>query len=427
MSDYRAIGAATVTLQNLLIDAVREAVPGASVSTGPPPARSEHEQSEGQINVFLYKVEPNAAWRNEELPYRRSDGSVSRRPQLALDLFYLISFYGDDSKQIPDQLLGAAMAALHAEPYPRSHYVPQQAASRDGAVGGSHLAGSGLLKQDHPLSFTLLSNSEDDVIQTWTRLLHSSYVLSVAYIGRVVLIEPELVPEPSLPARRTAIYARGTNQPQLEAVLPAVLPYSVGAELRLVGSNLEAEHVEIAVGDQIVPPSFRSAGELRGLLPEEMQAGTQLVRVVHGQKRAGVLRWDVASNPVAVVIQPVLLAIDWRPVPLLEDEIDDPAEEEGKRVALRLRLAPPSSAAVDVEVLLNRSPTPPEPMSRSGYVLRGTTDPRFPERLELTGTVAPGRYLVRVRIAGIDSALAVDTDPTSPTFERYIGPALDIS
>ncbi len=57
MSDYRAIAAATQTLQNLLLEAIREAVPGATVKTGPPEVRPPEEVGEGLINIFLFKVE----------------------------------------------------------------------------------------------------------------------------------------------------------------------------------------------------------------------------------------------------------------------------------------------------------------------------------------------------------------------------------
>ena len=36
MSDYRVIAAATLTLQNLLLDAIGDPAPGATVKTGPP-------------------------------------------------------------------------------------------------------------------------------------------------------------------------------------------------------------------------------------------------------------------------------------------------------------------------------------------------------------------------------------------------------
>lgn len=427
MSDYRVIAAATVTLQNLLLDAIREAVPGASVATGAPPAKSEHELSEGLINVFLYKTEPNPTWRNEELPYRRADGTLSRRPQLALNLYYLISFYGDDSKQIPNLLLGATLAALHAEPHPPARHVPQVSPGHDGgAAGGPDLAGSGLLSQHHSLAFSLLSTEEDEVIQTWTRLLQTSYVLSVAYLGRVVLLEPDLVPEPALPARRMALRLRGAEQPLLEALRPPSLTWAPGAELVLRGKNLDSEHVVVSIGELEAGPIARSAGELRILLPAEVQAGTHLVRVVHGRRHAGgEIRWDVASNPLAAVVRPLVLDAGWRPAP--QPAAEGAAAARDARILLQVRLAPPLTAATDVDLLLNPSPTPAEAPRRSGYLLRGTSDPTRPEHLEVAATVAPGRYLVRVRIRGVDSPLTVDEDPASPTFERYVGPMIEVA
>jgi len=78
VSDYRAIAAVTATLQNLLTEAIKEAVPGASVMIGPPRDYSSHEVAEGRVNIFLYKVFPNMTWRNEELPFRRPDGTLIR-------------------------------------------------------------------------------------------------------------------------------------------------------------------------------------------------------------------------------------------------------------------------------------------------------------------------------------------------------------
>ncbi len=429
MSDYRVIAAATATLQNLLADAIRETVPGAGVATGQPPAKSDHELTEGLINIFVYKAEPNPTWRNEELPYRRSDGTLSRRPRLALDLYFLISFYGDDSKQIPNLLLGAALSALHAEPYPPSRHVPQASAADEGGfaavAGGPDLAGSGLLTQDHPLSFTLLSTEEDEVIQTWTRLMHSAYVLSIAYVGRVVELESDLVPEPSLPARRMAFHLHGAHQPRLEALEPASLDWAAGTELRLAGANLGAEHVAVSIGEIEVEPLTRSEAELRVLLPAGVQAGSHLVRVVHGRQRGGVVRWDVASNPLAAVVRPVVLDAGWHWRPA-QDTAESADTGDGSPVVLQVRFAPPVSVATSVDLLLNASPTPAEPTARRGYVFRGTAAPLQPDRLEIPATVAPGRYLVRVRIHGVDSPLRVDEEPESPTFERYVGPMIEV-
>ena len=49
------------------------------------------------------------------------------------------------------------------------------------------------------------------------------------------------------------------------------------------------------------------------------------------------------------------------------------------------------------------------------------------DRLEVGADLIPGRYLVRVRIAGVDSRLTIDDDPASPNFERYSGPLVEIA
>lgn len=432
MSDYRAIAAATATLQNLLLASIREAVPGASVATGTPPAKVEHEHTEGLINVFLYKVEPNPVWRNEELPYRRTDGTLSRQPQLALDLYYLLSFYGDDSKQIPNLLLGAALAALHAEPYPPARYVPQATVSGDGATapaaGGVDLAGSGLLSQRHSLFFSLLTGDQDEVIQTWTRLLHTSYVLSAAYIGRVVLIEPDLMPEPALPARRTALHLSIGRQPRLETLEPPSLVHGPDAEVRLLGRGLDGDSIRVEIGESTVEPTVISDRELRIVLPADLMAGAHLLRVSHGRRREdGELRWDITSNPLALVVQPHILRLGWQAATSEPRAEIPPAAAEGRPVLLQVQLSPPLTAAVDVEVLLNLTPTPNRPLTRRGYLLRAQGEPGQPDLLEVAARVVPGRYLVRLRVGGVESRLDIDDDPASPTYERFIGPLVEIT
>ena len=205
---------------------------------------------------------------------------------------------------------------------------------------------------------------------------------------------------------------------------PASLPYSPGAELRLWGENLAAEHVKVTIGELASLPIGGTESELRVLLPAGTQAGTSLVRVIHERPGGAERRWHVASNPAAVVIQPVVLAASWRPEP--GDAPPGRSGGAGRRVLIEVGFAPPVAAASEVEILLNLSPSPDEPISRRGYLFRGTADPTAPDRLEIAATVAAGRYLVRVRIAGVDSLLAVDDDPASPTFERFIGPAIEV-
>src|SRR5262249_56855515 len=67
-------------------------------------------------NLFLYQVSQNPYRATDDLPTRRSSGDVVQRPTAALDLHYLMSFYGDDLKLEPQRLLGSAIAFLHSQP-----------------------------------------------------------------------------------------------------------------------------------------------------------------------------------------------------------------------------------------------------------------------------------------------------------------------
>src|SRR5262249_49957897 len=98
MSNFLAVATVTATLGQVLQAAISSDVPGATVTTIRPEGPGARP---AEVNVYLYQVTPNAAYRNADLPTRGSNGQVVQRPQAALTLHYLISFYGDDSKLEP--------------------------------------------------------------------------------------------------------------------------------------------------------------------------------------------------------------------------------------------------------------------------------------------------------------------------------------
>ena len=206
MSDYRVVAAVMATVQNMLQDAIGEAVPGAVVRTGPPEEEAPDQVAEGLVKVFLFRVEPNPTMRNAELPVRGPDGGVVKQPQMAVNLDILLSFYGNERRKIPYLLLGLSLAALHAEPYPSIRHMP-----RTSAAGGNgspdpvsaSLAGSGLELQSHALRLSLLPLGHDELFPLFS---HIPFVMSVAYRAQVVLIEPFATPEPALPVRRADFF-----------------------------------------------------------------------------------------------------------------------------------------------------------------------------------------------------------------------------
>ena len=111
MSNHLAVAAVTATLVDVLRSAVQNDVTGAEIK----PSRPENGGDDGdspEVRVFLYRVEPNAAWRNDDLPMRTNDGSTMiNRPQAALTLNYLFAFSGDEASWSRNGYLVASSGA----------------------------------------------------------------------------------------------------------------------------------------------------------------------------------------------------------------------------------------------------------------------------------------------------------------------------
>lgn len=446
MSDYRAVAAVTATLQNLISSAIRDAVPGATVQTGPPEDLPADQVAEGLVKVFLYRVEPNPTWRNAELPVRGSDGTLLRKPQLAVNLDYLMTFYGDERRKVPYLLLGLTMTALHAEPYPGLRHMPR-ARGGDGAGEteadpvSAALAGSGLEHQRHPVSFSLMPLAHDELIPLFSQL---PYVMSVAYRASVLLLEPLLVPEPPLPVRRADLYVTTLRRPLLASVAPQLLPYEAAARVTLSGKALAAPGVKVLFGELASLPATVEEERLEVALPEGIQAGTHLVRVVHTLEVAtgGPRRDFVESNPVALVLEPVVLDAavvsdgNGAPAPPAAggaaggeggDEGED-APPGRPPVPLRLRFAPPVTATTPAVVLLNELlPEGEETSGEAGrrpraYAFQTRLEPTAPDRVVVAAAVEPGTYLVRLQMGGVTSRLSAE-----PATGRFTAPRVTVS
>src|SRR5262245_17138060 len=114
MAGITAIQGVDDTLKKLTTDAVASLSPKPEVTVGP----LDRDSDELRLNWFLYRIGPNAAYRNMEPPatgWRTARG----RPPLALTLHYLLTAFpssatnGGDQEQFAHAALAAAMQALH--------------------------------------------------------------------------------------------------------------------------------------------------------------------------------------------------------------------------------------------------------------------------------------------------------------------------
>jgi hypothetical protein len=207
MSNYLAVATVTAVLRDVLQEAAGTAVPGATVTTCRPEAVNDGGQNKPVVNIFLYGVTPNAALRNADLPTRNADGGLVRYPQAALDLHYLLSFYGAESELVPQRLLGRAISALHAQPLLSPDKirsvikVSHKTKGQSGYIGESNLD-----EQIEPVRFSPLSLNLEELSKLWSVFFQVPYALSVAYEAGVVLIEPGATPPPRPPKIVEAVH-----------------------------------------------------------------------------------------------------------------------------------------------------------------------------------------------------------------------------
>jgi hypothetical protein len=178
VSNSLALAAVTRTLQAVIQEAAAAAVDGARVLTRRPDKGGDAGQEDAVVNLFLLAVTPNESWRNEEVP---------RGPRrIGLDLHYLVSFRGDETTFVPQRMLGAVIAGLHARPR-LSRDTIRAALAADG--NANPVAGSDLADQVESLSVSLQPVSIEELSRMWSVLLQVPYDLSVVYLASAVLLD----------------------------------------------------------------------------------------------------------------------------------------------------------------------------------------------------------------------------------------------
>jgi hypothetical protein len=231
MSTALAIATVTRTLRNLLGNLTLADFSGLPSDTRPtaeiqvttlPLDRvrgGDGDASRNQVNLFLYHAEPSAAWRNQDLPRQVRPGETGR-PPLALNLYYMLTAYGQqDSELIAHVLLGTAMRILH------DHPVLSRAELRGALPQGE------VDTQFENVRLTPQPVSLDEVSKLWTGF-QSEYRLSAAYQVSVVLIEslrPSVSPLPVLQRGKAdrgpiALAAPGPSLLEVRQIYDPTLP-----------------------------------------------------------------------------------------------------------------------------------------------------------------------------------------------------------
>jgi hypothetical protein len=399
MSNYLAIATVTAALQQVLLPPVQAAVENATVGFKRPDRNGDDKAA--RVDLYLYQVTPNAAFRNADLPTHRSDGILVRKPQVALDLHYLFTFHGSDDQLQPQRMLGAVVSALQVQPLLTAQNI-QAAVSAFG-----FLAGSGLESQIERVKFTPTSLSLEEFSKLWSAFFQVEYSLSAAYQASVVLIESDDTPQAALRVQARNVYVAPFAQPVITQVVSSAgagQPIVSGGTLVIQGTALLGDSTVVRIGNKDITPTSGTPTTLTLVVPADVPAGVLGVQVIR-QLLLGTppaLHAGYESNVAAIVLQPVIV-----PGIVSSTQIAvgiTPAVQPGQRVML----------------LLNQTTwTPPAGPAAFSFMLQ----PPAAATIDLTfsiGGVPAGVYFIRVKVEGAESPL--NLTPASPSF----GPTVTI-
>lgn len=279
-----ALAIATVT--EALVQTLQGVLTGINLGASPHVTNTRPDQQNGLpnvgINVFLYQVTPNPSLRNADLPTRAADGTLLQRPQAAIDLHYLLTFYGDDTTLEQQRLLGAVVRELHANPtLPRSMITSVE-------QNVSFLAGSNLDQQTEVVRFTPINFSLEELSKLWSFLLKIDYVLSTAYVASVVLIETDdPTPAPALPVLVPAVTTLPFRQPAIASIQSAGGPDALivaGSQIVISGKNFildpAAGTSSVLISGEMQTPGSVTDTQIVTEMPSDLAAGAQTVQIV---------------------------------------------------------------------------------------------------------------------------------------------------
>jgi len=404
-------GVALQAVTNALRRRLRAAAPNTLVHARPPDQLRPGLETRPYLNLFLFEVLPNAAWRNQELPAR--GGGARLRPPLSLDLRYLLTAYPDtDDEDSAHGLLGAAMLLLHDDPV----------LSRDELAGTAPAAG--VDQQFEQVRICLMHLPLDELSKLWTAFT-TDYRLSVVYQASVVLIDPAVPPTAPLPVLQRGSTDLAADEPPTvgvgagpvvdAVVVPAwgrqrTVPSRHGDTVVLEGTGLAGttavrfRHPDLA--DPVDAPAVEVTGQkVTAVVPAALPVGfaTAAAATDLGEGRA------LTSNQVPLGVAPRMTVAR---VPAGDPDTTPLA---AGHVRVEVTVGPVPAAGVAVLVLVGAA----QVAGRSTTALgRYRVDVAIPS----TATALnPARVPLRVRIAGIDSVplpdpvdgqpLPVDWDP----------------
>ncbi len=398
MSNGLAIAAVTATLRSLLSDKL-----GLPDVTARPPDKARDGIAGDQVNLFLYHIQVEPAWRNTGMPRQNKPGETGQ-PPLPLNLFYLVTALSDEKDEVKNHsLLGRAMGVLHDHPLLDGSEIKD--------ATQVNVPGSDLHEQIERVRITLQPLPVEEISKLWTAF-QTNFRTSAGYQVSVVLIESERAAKTPLPVLTRGKDDSGVgSHADVDSPFPALLGLGIpngqssarlGDVVTLQGLHLDAGTPEVRLsnphldvpGPVTLGPS--TAAKIEVTLTDDPTAWvaglyTAAVIVTSGDDVRG-------TNELPLTIAPRITTV---PLPL--DVTRDPVTHEAT-------------------ILLTCSPRV-RPGQRAALLI-GDREVAAEAHAAVTDTLkfivknAPvGTHFLRLRIDGVDSLLVQSPAGQPPVFD----------
>jgi Pvc16 N-terminal domain len=399
-----AIAATTATLQGIL----SEGLGGLNVTIRPLDTARNNTTGD-QINLFLYQVLPDAAWRNMDIPRRVRPGETAP-PPLPLTLYYLITAFGEDNDNDikSHALLGKAMSVLHDYPVIGADKIKKNIDSET----------ANLEEQAERVRITLQPLTFEEISKLWTTF-QTHYRTSAAYQVSVVLIESTLSSKTPLPVLRRGEEDRGAevgagSLPVVEEIrvpmsgafsalanvrLAKTLPSAqLNDEIAILGRNFSAGGAHVRLKHPLVAAPFE-------LQPTQMDDQTIIVKLPDAA--AASATWPAGFYTASVIVSNA-------------GARDRVSNEQVFSLAPAITIPPASAPPGDITLTVTTAPQIRKQQSVS--LLFGDQQIQHTALAAATNTltfnlnaVAAGNYVARLRVDGVDS-IPVDRTSQVPKF-----------
>ena len=417
MSNHLAIATVTAALGQVVHTSAQSAVGGVTLRFGRPVAQTAGS-AERRVHVCLYQVTPHVALRNADLPSRRSDGQLVQRPQAALELHYLISFYGDDQLLEADRMLAAVARDMHARPQLSAQNIADAIAGHATELGESDLAAAVERVRFMPVTLTL-----DDQSKLWSVMVQTPYALSMVYTASAVLLDAVELATPVLPVLRRGRDDQGVDTimgpfPRLDDAwigfpasadrqprLPSLRAAQLGSRLLINGSKLGGDavtlrfqHSLLPAHDLVIAAVDRDAGQLRLTLPDDAAAQTTWAAGLYSV--VALVRRGPSTSESQV--WPLLIA------PRISAIAPNPAPSVGGAVALNITCRPQVHPRQTVTLLIAGREVAAQAHAAPTDTLHFVLDPAPVGAGQLMWLRVGGAESLPVRIDPINGTLAFD-------------------